>query len=423
MDIKNRKFRSYIFTGEKDKCSGCGACVQICTKEALSMQSDEEGFLFPVLNKDKCINCGLCDIRCPEVTSQENLQNGFQHCYIATTQYKEFYKESASIGLCTMLSDYIITQGGIVFGCFLDENKWIAYHKGVTDKNGINSLRNSKYLQSDTKGTYSEVKRFLNMKKKVLYIGTPCQIAGLKAFLHKTYENLFTIDLFCHGVFSPKLMLLEVKYWENIFNSKVMNFRFRSKRIYTHTNGGMVNFDIMKNGKKVHVERFAGSSPTYRCFAYNGDGKSYNLRLSCYSCPFKSSKRYADISVGDPWFIKENIINDCRLKPSNSVRTLYSVNTEKGKKLVSYIEKYLYQKEYNFTDTFVQPAVCFGFREVPKERVKLFREIENKDYASLVQSLLNCSLEMEHNKFVKSYRYEQIKRLIKDFIGYNKWKK
>ena len=423
MDIKKRQFKSYIFTGEKKTCSGCGTCAQICKHKALTMKPDEEGFLYPIRDVQKCINCGLCDIRCPEVTDRCNPSNEEQHCYIATTPKEEYYKESASIGICTMLADYVISQDGLVFGCFLDEETWTAYHKGVTDREGVFSIRNSKYLQSDTKGTFVEVQKALNIGKKVLYIGTPCQIAGLKAYLHRAYKNLFTVDLFCHGTFSAKLMTYEVNYWEKRFKSKIKNFRFRSKRLYPHSNGGMVNFDIEKDGKIVHVERFAGSSPTYRCFAYRGDGKSYNLRLACYCCPFKSSTRYADISVGDPWLIKKEVINDSKLGPNNSIRSLYSVNTKKGGELISHIAKYLYQKEYDYSSVFVQPAVCNDFRDVPVERKEIFSRIKKEDYGSLVQSLFNCNLEKEHKDFVVNYRKEQIKRFLKKIIRYDGWKK
>ena len=360
-------------------------------------------------------------MRCPEVTEQCNRKEE-QHCYIATTKERRYYKESASIGLCTMLSEYIVSIGGTVFGCFLDEETWVAYHKSVETLDGVRSLRNSKYLQSDTKDTFNEVKTTLENGKKVLYVGTACQIAGLRAYLHKSYANLYTIDLFCHGVFSPKLMPLEINYWSQKFHSKITNFRFRSKRIFTHLNGGMVNFDIKRNGKKVHIERFAASSPSYRCFAYSGDGNGYNLRLSCYSCKFKSPNRYADLSIGDPWFVNPKIIKDLELKPSNCIRSIYSTNTEKGKELMSCVSKYLHQQEYAYSELFVQPAVCYGQRKVPAKRKELFQRISHEDYGELIQTLFECNLEEEHKNFVRKYIKNEFKKIVKYIIQYNKWK-
>lgn len=422
MDIKDRQFKSYIFTGIKEACSGCGACTQICAKSALTMKADEEGFLYPVMDSEKCVKCGLCDSRCPEVTDQCNVK-GEQHCYIATTDDKTYFMESASIGICTMLSDYIIDQGGVVFGCFLDENDWTAYHIAVYDKSGVQSIRNSKYLQSDTKETFSEVKRVLQTGKIVLYIGTPCQIAGLKAFLHKDYENLYTIDIICHGVFSPKLMSLEAEYWEKKFNSKIKNFRFRSKRVFKRTNGGMVNFDILANGKVKHVERYAGSSPSYHCFAYSGDGMNYNLRLSCYSCPFKSTSRYGDFTIGDPWLIKKQIVNDSKLGHTNVVRSIFSTNTNKAKDLLKYIEKYIYRREYSFNDIFVQPAVKSSKRKIPLLRYQIYQNLNTVEYGKYIETIFNCDLEKEHRNFVRKYNIDTIKHIVKSLIGYYKWKK
>ena len=418
MDINRSNYKSYIFTGIKESCSGCGACAQICSKNALSMQRDEEGFLYPVRDSNTCINCGLCDKRCPVVSDESNDDKFTQHCFLATTTHSHFYQQSASIGICTMMADSFSKKGGVVYGSFLDEKEWLTYHKRVEDKNGIESIRNSKYIQSDTKQTYSEVKKDLSEGRKVLFIGTPCQIAGLKSFLNKQYinENLCTIDLFCHGVCSPALLTLEVNYWQKKFNSRIENFRFRSKRVYQQSNGGMVNFDILKNGRKKHIERFAGSSPTYHCFAYSGDGNSYNMRLSCYCCPFRSKERYADISVGDPWFVRDSDIDKKELKSSNIIRSLYSVNTKRGNNYISSINSLLIQQELPVHCAFVQPAVLNVERKIPHKRAEIFKGIYHSDYGRLIESILNCNLDKEHFKFVISYRKKQVKNIIKNIL-------
>lgn len=422
MSIIEKHFKSYIFTGSKETCSGCGACAQICARQALTMHPDEEGFLFPILDADKCVRCGLCDNCCPEVNDWSNKIID-QHCYIATTEHKKYYKDSASIGICTMLADNVVSQGGVVYGACLDESDWSIYHIGVTDKDGVQKIRNSKYLQSDTRDTFREVKAHLINGVMVLYIGTPCQIAGLKSYLRKDYDNLYTIDLICHGVASPKLMPLEIGYWKKVFGDSLCNFRFRSKRVYTLTNGGMVNFDISIEGNTKHIERFAASSPTYHCFAYSGDGKNHNLRLSCYNCPFKAQSRYADITVGDPWFIREQVIKNYPLKSHNTIRSLYSVNTKKGMQLVSKISSLLYQHEYTFDDSFVQPAVTFGSRVVPQTRKEIYSRLDKEDYGKIVESIFHCNLEQEHRNFIKNYRIRRFKYIIKKVIGYYKWKK
>lgn len=408
-----KEYKSFIFTGDKTTCSGCGACCQICKHTAISMMADEEGFLYPTLDSEKCIKCGLCDITCPAVGNDRANAEQKQSCFIATTKEKKYSAEGASIGLCTMLSDKIIEQGGVVFGCYLDENIWSAYHKCVDSKEGVMSIRNSKYLQSDTRHTFTEVRTYIEQNRQVLYIGTPCEIAGLKAFLKKDYQNLYTIDIVCHGTFSPKLMPLEVEYWEKKYGGKICNFRFRSKRIYKRINGGMVNFDLIREGRKSrHIEQHATASPSYRCYAYSEDGRNYNLRLSCYNCKFRAKTRYADITIGDPWFIPDSIINDKLLESKNVIRSLYSANTEKGKNLLGLVSHYLHAKEFSRDESFIQPAVLPVVRQVPAKRKQLYESIGLIEYSALVEELLGCNLKKAHRKFLYDYMKKYIKKYI-----------
>lgn len=258
-----KECRCYIFNHNKFSCSGCGACAAACRHDAINMIPDNEGFLFPVLDEQKCVGCGLCDKTCQYVNGGKSNSNEEQHAYIATTHNKKYYKDSASIGLCTMLSEYMIEQGGIVFGAYLDENTWSTYHISVDDLQGIEKIRNSKYVQSNISEVYKELKQFLLDGKTVLFIGTPCQIAGIKSFLHRPFDNLFTIDLVCHGVFSPKLLPLEIKYWKEKFHAPISNFKFRSKHQFPLTNGGMVNFDVEKGGGEKATRR-----KICRCFTF-----------------------------------------------------------------------------------------------------------------------------------------------------------
>jgi NAD-dependent dihydropyrimidine dehydrogenase PreA subunit len=411
------EFNSYIFTKDRHLCSGCAACVQVCKQGALVMRADDEGFLYPELDKEKCIKCGACVNVCPVVNNKAANDKQDQHCYVATTNDAKYFKESASIGLCTMLSELIVGEGGIVFGVYLDETVWKAYHIPVFDWAGLESVRNSKYLQSDTRNTYSEVKGYLLKGVKVLYIGTPCQIAGLKAYLRKDYQNLYTIDIICHGVFSPKLMPLEILYWERLFKGNIVNFRFRSKRKFKHINGGLVNFDVIKkNGSLRHVERHASSSPTYRAYAYAGDGISHNLRLSCYNCPFRSERRYGDITVGDPWDIKDELIQKTSLKSTNSVRSLFSSNTSKGYELLNQVLDKMDYQEMDYDLSFVQDAVIPIARGKGK-RDEIYSRIDNEKYNELIEDIFKCNLEESHKLFERNYYIKTIKRTIRNIFG------
>ena len=412
---------SYIFTGNKELCTGCGACAQICAHQAILMKPDSEGFLYPALDTEKCIQCGLCDSRCPVVNNKYENTSQEQKCYIGTTKYENYYKESASIGLCTMLSDYIIKQDGYVFGAYLDEKEWKVKHICVKHNEDIQKIRNSKYAQSDTLDTYSKVRTLLKDNQTVLFIGTACQISGLKTFLRKEYVNLFTIDIICHGVFSPLLLKKEVDYWERKFKSPISNLRFRSKRVYKNINPGMVNFDIKNyRGKLKHIERHASSSPSYRCYAYAGNGINYNLRPSCYTCPYRSLNRYADITIGDPWGIHDKDIKDETLKGMNVLRSLYSINTSKGDYLLKQISDFIHYIQIERSVAFKQEALLPTKRHIPKEREELYKQIEKEEYGRLVERLLKCKLEKSHRRFISRYYIDLIKRKIKQIINYHK---
>ena len=179
------------------------------------MKEDSEGFLYPEINEAKCVNCGLCEKICPVVGNKQENSNIIQKAYLVTTNEKRFYYRSATTGLCTMLAMNVVENGGKVFGVKLDESTWKAYHICIDDTEGVDEIRNSKYIQSELGDSFSKAKDYLKNGVRVLFIGTPCQIAGLKAYLGKDYDNLLTIDLICHGVYSNKLLKEEVKYWES----------------------------------------------------------------------------------------------------------------------------------------------------------------------------------------------------------------
>ena len=407
----------YPFKQNKKLCSGCGACTQACSHKALTMQPDKEGFLYPILDEEKCIQCGLCDVICPMISEshQENMNpEGF--AYLVTTKDRNLTLNSATVGLCTYLSKDCIQDNGVSFGVVLNESEWKANHVCADSASMIEKMRNSKYLQSETRNTYSEVKSLLNDKKNVLYIGTPCQIAGLKAFLRKPYETLLTIDIVCHGVFSSKLVALEVEYWENLFNGKLSNLRFRSKRFFPWFMGGVVNFDITDSkGKTVHVERHAKSSPTYRCFAYSGDGYSYNIRPSCYSCPFRGKGRYCDLTVGDAWGLNKKYP---QLFTSYNMRNGVSIlicNTMKGVNVGNKIESFYDLYAIPVESVFVQPALLPTNRNIPAKRKAIYAN-DNIPYGQLVEKLFNVNLEHENKMTQWQLTKMQIKSAIKRIL-------
>ena len=385
------------------------------------MKEDSEGFLFPEINEAKCVNCGLCEKICPVVGNKQENSNINQKAYLVTTNEKRFYYKSATAGLCTLFAMSVVENGGKVFGVKLDESKWKAYHICIDDREGVDEIRNSKYIQSEIGDSFSKAKDLLKKGVRVLFIGTPCQIAGLRAYLGKEYENLFTIDLICHGVYSHKLLKEEVKYWEKKLHGKVSNFRFRSKRKYPWTKGGVINFDLTRLFFKCHYEFLAPYSPTYRCFAYSGDGINYNLRESCYACPFRGMGRYGDLTIGDSWGIPWDRYFDSNSASQNGVSQVF-VNNEKAYRALSLVSQSIVTKEISINEAFIQPALNSTNRPIPSERKELYGNIGKEDYGKLVNRLLEVNVEKEYQKAVNMERKTKYKKLCKRILLINKFR-
>lgn len=184
------------------ECSGCGACFSICPKNVITLIPNVEGFLFPVVDSEKCINCNLCAKVCP--VNNIDTSNSKTPEAFAVQANDEIRLKSSSGGVFTVLASYIFKQGGYVCGAAFDDSGKIC-HQVIYQENDLRLLQGSKYVQSAIGNTYKEVKNLLCSGKLVLFTGTPCQVAGLKSFLGKNYDNLITADLICHGVPSPKV--------------------------------------------------------------------------------------------------------------------------------------------------------------------------------------------------------------------------
>lgn len=412
-------FKSYIFnSSQKQLCMGCGACAQLCPRGALTMCEDSEGFLYPKINTDLCVECGLCDKKCPVQHNTHYACDNFkQYSLLVTRNESDHTNKYATIGVCTRISKEAFNKGWKVFGVKLDETEWKTFHQCAQSLRDIGLFSNSKYAQSDTKRTYTEVKSLLAAGYKVLYIGTPCQIAGLKAFV-RDLKNLYTIDLICHGTFSHKLLKQEVEHWEKKFGGRLSDLYFRSKIKYPWSAGGMVNFNIWDGKTSRHIEIHASGSPTYKCFAYCEDGIFYNLRLSCYTCQFRSRKRFADLTVGDAWCIKENELFPVKARQSGI--SLLICNSAKAEELIKLLQGVNF-RQLDIEDAFVQTALLPTDRNIPEEREQIYKITEGEDYAARIEQILNISLEESLNKTMSRFKKERIKRIIKSVILYDKW--
>jgi coenzyme F420-reducing hydrogenase beta subunit/acetyltransferase-like isoleucine patch superfamily enzyme len=278
---------------DKKDCCGCNACYDACPQKAISLKTDVEGFWYPVVNQDICVNCGLCDKVCPQQHSDELKKNEFEKpvCFAATHKNIETRFGSTTGGLFSALAEQMYAEGGFVGGAvYLDD--WSVRHFISNNPEDLFRLRQSKYSQSDTRGFFAEVKKLLNAGEKVLVCGTPCQMAGLRQFLRKDYENLIVIDFICKSITSPKFYAKYLDYWERKAKSKLTSFKFKDKELGWRN---LVKRFDFANGKTMYSR--ANDNDLYSS-AYHGNIVS---RPSCYDCRFKGFPRMADITIADFW--------------------------------------------------------------------------------------------------------------------------
>lgn len=274
----------------KKDCCGCHACITICPKQCIAMREDEEGFLYPHVDKGVCIDCGLCEKVCPVINQSEPSKP--LKVYAAKNKNEEVRLQSSSGGIFTLLAEKTIQKGGVVFGAKFNEH-WEIVHDWTDTIEGIAAFRGSKYVQSTIGNTYSEVQTFLKTGRKVLFSGTPCQIAGLKKYLRNEYDNLLMVDIACHGVPSPLVWRTFLK--EINCNSeciKAITFRDKSKgwKAYRMEIKGMTS-DLYSDCTNKNI---------YMC----GFLKNLYLRPSCHCCPSKSGKSGSDITIADFWGVQ-----------------------------------------------------------------------------------------------------------------------
>lgn len=314
-----------INTISKNKCCGCGACLNKCPVKAISMQENDEGFLYPVIDESKCTHCGLCLKSCP-LLAQKSENDNTPQCYAVMAQ-DDIRMKSSSGGMFTLLAEYVINKGGYVCGAAFKKD-WSVHHIIVNTIEDLDKLRGSKYVQSNTENCYNEIKTLLQQDKLVLFTGTPCQVAGLKSFLSKDFDNLITADILCHG--APSNGVWQKYLHENFDVNKIKNINFRDKeKIGWSCSHCTIT---LNNGQQI-------VSNDYTKLFHNNT----ILRTSCEDCKFSKLPRPADITLGDWWGIRDYApeINDdnglsfvlLNNKKGQSIFTELDISTERYKQI------------------------------------------------------------------------------------------
>lgn len=304
-----------IHITDKKDCCGCNSCVQRCPKSCITMHEDEEGFLYPEVDESKCIHCGLCENVCPVIYKAEGRKP--IAVYAAKNRNEEIRRQSSSGGVFTALAEEVIKEGGVVFGVRFNEN-WEVVHGYTESLDGLSAFRGSKYVQSRVGDSFLQVESFLKSGRKVLFSGTPCQVAGLHRFLRRRYENLLTVDFICHGVPSPGVWREYLKEEtarqcggkNSVLSHPIVkegdvlieNISFRDKRLGWKKYSFALTLSVpIGHGEKntVLLSESLNKNIFLRGFLAN-----LYLRPSCYACPAKSFKSESDLTIGDFWSIE-----------------------------------------------------------------------------------------------------------------------
>ena len=310
-------------------CTGCRTCEQLCSQGAIRMISDKEGFLTANINNEKCIECGLCLKRCPQNVMVEK-NTPLQSLAVRDKNIEELYN-SASGGAFVVAARKILEHGGVVIGAAYNDDMSVS-HIIVDQLENLQKLQSSKYVQSNTEHTYSQVKELLKNNRLVLYSGTPCQISGLKLFLKKQYDNLYTMDLICHGVPSPKLFAKYIDWMGQKMNGRIITYNFRDKSCGW-------GLDYMTKTKTKTKTNPTSLDPYYYHFL-----KGTTYRECCYNCNYCQKERVSDITIGDYWGIEKE---HPHFYSPNGVSCLL-INTEKGRKLWNLVSNDFFSLESSF---------------------------------------------------------------------------
>lgn len=360
-------------------CTGCWACINSCSHDAISMQEGKLGHLYPHVDSEKCIDCGLCSKVCPVNYPQKVFKP--KTVYAGWDKNEKEYNTSTSGGAASAFSRYIIRNGGVVYGCACMENVNIR-HIRIEEENNISLLKGSKYVQSSIHDIYRLVRKDLLNNRIVLFIGTPCQIAGLKSYLHKEYEKLYLVDLICHGV--PSLSYLKQHVYNVTHSKEISEVKFRDSN-------GKYSLTVLHQNKELYKKYLW--SERYKDTYLNCFMDGFTNRDSCYNCPYAKIERVSDITIGDYWGIKDNL----PLPHPKGCSCILPI-TSKGCDLLNKISN-----DFNLFEREIQEAVNGNNQlrnpQNMRPRIKLFRMIHSYISITIAYKILMLDKILIYNIF------------------------
>lgn len=399
---------------KKEQCCGCSACGDICPKNAISYKNDNEGFLYPHIDSDKCIDCSLCEKVCPMISKANNLdRNNKPKVYAAYSKDETIRLDSTSGGIHSVLALQMYDRKAYISGAIYNRDFSVS-HIVSENKNLLPKIRSSKYIQSDSRGIYTQIKELLDNNKKVFFCGTPCQVQALYKFLKKDYDSLITCDFVCRGVNSPKVFLSYINMLERQNKSKVKGIKFKAKKWGWHNFSMRISFE---NGTEYCKDRY--HDPFFVGYLQYGNF----VRPSCYNCPFKDIPQKSDITLGDFWGIEKFLP---KLDQDRGT-SLVMVNSKKGLVLFESIKDFIECKETHLENAIDgNPAIVSPLQpSISIDRNEFFKDVERLKFEQVYDKyFVRKRAQMNIKERVYSYYLflRNMKALLKEYnFSLNDW--
>ena len=385
----------------KEDCCGCNACGDACPKQAISFKTDNEGFWYPEVDMQKCIDCGLCAKVCPILQADNLKKNDFEtpKCFAAQNKNLESLFNSTSGSAFAGFAEKIYRDGGYVGGAVFNEDYSVRQFIS-NDKADLEQLRNTKYVQSNSEGFYKQVQELLKAGEKVLVCGLPCQMAALRSFLRKDYENLIIVDLICLGINSPRILPAYLHWKEEQHGSKLVYYKAKNKELGWRQ---LTTKMVFENGEveydKQDTNYFTQGFISTHAFA----------RPSCYECKFKGTPRIADITIGDFWGAERYVGKEY---DHNLGTSCILINSQKGLDFYESTRSKFRDKEIRFEDVLVSNKALVNSLSRPDfNREQLYEDLTNLPFGDFAKKYVKLPAERRTSK---------LKNLARFVLGVNK---
>lgn len=404
-----------LYESQED-CCGCGTCKIVCPKHAINMEKDAYGFLYPSIVSELCINCGICKRACAYQKKKNN--SNPRKVYALSLKNTDILRQSASGGAFSGIAERWIEEDDVVFGAALisEHGKLAAKHCSAMTKEELKKLFGSKYVQSDLEDTFVDAKDYLEKGKKVLYSGTPCQIAGLKAYLGTDYENLFTIDLVCHGVPSNRMFQEYLRSEETRRGARIENLKFRDKDYGWGLNAKLY-YHVGEKAKSIVL-------PSYESSYYELFLKGEIYRPNCYSCPYANEHRPGDLTIGDFWGIEKE--HPDYLQPVGKLNqsagiSMLMINSEKGEALFRECESLFWHYPSTFENVSRHNEQLKHPSSPGKNRDTVLKLYKEKGYRAVDKWFWKQKRKDKRKESIKYHLHndipEPIRAIVKKVIG------